>query len=497
MFTKGYWQELTIKKKIMCFTGFVFFAIALVLLFDFWLVKFTLLDIGGVLGSNSRTNYVMQTLKEESSLFEKYMKNGKEEVRNELKDAIIESKKSLDNLPMDYFSIGAERYARTQSLKNAYEVYEQKRDSLLNRQVNEEYYIQELYEVYDMQKYLVSYAETLTNMAVKSGNDIYISSVPILVCLPYITIVISIIILAGGTYASKMMYHSMVEPVFKIANASKKIANNEFFITDIEVENKDELGEMVHAFNKMKYATSQYITALEEQRKAMDLLHEEELSKLATEKQLDSIHLELLKSQIQPHFLFNTLNVISGMAALEDAQVTEKMIKALSNLFRYNLKTPEEEVVLNKELKVLEDYMYLQKMRFGDRVNYEINCEVDDETVFVPSFMLQPLVENAIIHGISPKEDGGKILVHIWEYKDSINITVNDTGVGMNEEKLEVLRKSLNESPLENKSIGLRNIYHRIKKLYGDFTFDIYSRENEGTLIKIGIRRGKDESINS
>lgn len=118
------------------------------------------------------------------------------------------------------------------------------------------------------------------------------------------------------------------------------------------MQNEDELGELVHAFNKMKYATGEYIMALEEKRKTLDLLHEEELEKLETEKRLEMIKLELLKSQINPHFLFNTLNVISGMARLEEAQTTEKMILALSSLFRYNLKTPEQFVLLAKELNV-------------------------------------------------------------------------------------------------------------------------------------------------
>ena len=118
--------------------------------------------------------------------------------------------------------------------------------------------------------------------------------------------------------------------------------------------------------------------ALEEKRKTLDLLHEEELGKLETEKRLEMIKLELLKSQINPHFLFNTLNVISGMAKLEEAETTEKMFLALSSLFRYNLKTPEQSVPLAKELKVVADYMYLQQMRFGERIRYELNCKVED-----------------------------------------------------------------------------------------------------------------------
>ena len=91
-------------------------------------------------------------------------------------------------------------------------------------------------------------------------------------------------------------------------------------------------------------------------------------------------------------FLFNTLNVIAGMANLEDAPTTEQMIEALSSLFRYNLKNQEKEALLFQELKIAGDYMYLQKMRFGSRVEYEVNCEVDEKTTVVPTFTFQPLL---------------------------------------------------------------------------------------------------------
>ena len=206
-------------------------------------------------------------------------------------------------------------------------------------------------------------------------------------------------------FADKNRHQIFIEP--------EGLSTNEMYVggmssslpEDVQVQNEDELGELVHAFNKMKYATGEYIMALEEKRKTLDLLHEEELEKLETEKRLEMIKLELLKSQINPHFLFNTLNVISGMARLEEAQTTEKMILALSSLFRYNLKTPEQFVLLAKELNVAADYMYLQQMRFGDRITYRKDCSVDADKVIVPAFTFQPLVENAMKHGIDYMEE--------------------------------------------------------------------------------------------
>lgn len=102
-----------------------------------------------------------------------------------------------------------------------------------------------------------------------------------------------------------------------------------------------------------------------------ELLHKEELERVEMEKQLEAARLEFLKSQINPHFLFNTLNMISCTAKLEKAGTTEKMIASLSSLFRYNLKMSEQVVFLEQELKIVDDYIYIQKMRFGGRIRYE------------------------------------------------------------------------------------------------------------------------------
>ena len=191
-----------------------------------------------------------------------------------------------------------------------------------------------------------------------------------------------------------------------------------------------------------------------------------------------------LQSQINPHFLFNTLNVISGMARLEEAQTTEKMILALSSLFRYNLKTPEQFVLLAKELNVAADYMYLQQMRFGERIRYELDCKARQELVMVPAFTFQPLVENAIIHGIAPKEEGGSIRIVVRQKENRLRIAIGDDGIGMTEEQL---KNRLKTTDAGHGGIGLGNVYRRITAMYPDGDFEICSKKDAGTVIVIDI----------
>ena len=260
-----------------------------------------------------------------------------------------------------------------------------------------------------MQGYLQTYARRLMQSTLKEGKRSYQEKVPLLYDLPYMIMACSVLMIITVICLTKLLSNTLIAPMVKLAHSSREIARNDFGGEDLVVENRDEMGELVQAFNKMKHATEGYINTLKEKNEMAERLHKEEVERIEMEKRLDAARLELLKSQINPHFLFNTLNMISCMAKLEEARTTERMISSLGNLFRYNLKTSEQIVPLERELKVVQDYMYIQQMRFGSRISHDLRVEVDGSETMIPAFTLQPLVENAIIHGIARKEEGGRI----------------------------------------------------------------------------------------
>ncbi|MBQ8857341.1 MAG: histidine kinase [Lachnospiraceae bacterium] len=481
------WQAMTIRQKITAYTVTVFLCIFLSVVFNIWVAKFSLGDFNNILNESSKSSAFVQAIENESRLFELYIKNSTTENRRMLNQAMEETQAALQALPFDYEEIGQIRYAQTWSVRNCYEVYVEKRDIMLRTPEESRSYVDRLYEVYDIQEYLRSYAAQLMDDTLAEGSEVYRNKISSMIFIPFIIAVCSVIILLWMTELSAIMKRTIVTPVMKLVEFAKRIANNDFFIEDVQIDNHDEIGELAHAFNKMKYATGEYILGLEERRKTLDLLYAEELEKLEAERRLEAMKLEVLKNQVNPHFLFNTLNVIGGMAMLENAKTTEKMIMALSNLFRYNLKNPNPEAILSQELNVVKDYMYIQQMRFGERLSYSVKCELDENTVLIPTFTFQPLVENAIIHGLAPKEEGGRINVRLWETESEILITFHDTGVGMSKEKLENLKKRLADGMINGDSIGVGNVYRRFKIMYPEGRFEIYSRETKGTLIKIRI----------
>jgi two-component system, LytTR family, sensor kinase len=189
--------------------------------------------------------------------------------------------------------------------------------------------------------------------------------------------------------------------------------------------------------------------------------------------------MDALTSQINPHFLFNTLNTVSSLIRF-DPDMARGVVLKLSNILRRLLRKHETFVPLREELEFIDDYLDIEVIRFG-RDNLQIFKEVDEETLdaFIPSMLLQPIIENAIKHGLAPRLAGGQIHLRTLRRDGRLSIQIEDNGLGMSAERL---------AEVYGGGIGISNVHARLRLLYGDqFEMDIRSREGEGTQIRIEI----------
>lgn len=488
---RNIWLTISIKKKIGIFAAMVILIMALSATFSICIMNFSLGGFNTILNDNSRCHDFQEALDLEIESFADYIRDATPDTRDQYVLSCVRTERCLRSLPFDYARIGTERYARTWSILNGYETYQAYRDELAETQVRESDFVERLYRVYKMQEYLQTYARRLVQVTLKEGNDSYQEKVPVFYNMPYLILAISAVFMGFVMFLTKILSNALVSPAVLLAQCARKIAKNDFTGEDPSVENRDEMGELVQAFNKMKRSTKGYIDTLKENHRMSELLHREEIERVEMEKQLSGARLELLKSQINPHFLFNTLNMIACMAKLEEAVTTERMISSMGSLFRYNLKTSEQIVTLARELKVVQDYMYIQQMRFGSRILYSCDLKVDAEQAMIPAFTLQPVVENAMVHGLSKKEQGGRVHVRIWEQGNRLVISVADTGLGMSEERLAEVTEAMKERRTSRIGIGLGNIYKRIHMMYKQGEFRIASIEGRGTVIQMFIPQEK------
>ena len=388
--------EKKVKRIAVCAGAVVFFSIGANLAVS-W---FGLGSFGSILEQNAGSLAFWSAMEEERLAFARYVGTALPEERERFEQSRMETRRRLEELPVDYRETGSERYARTWSIRNMYENYETELEVLEETDREDPEYVNRLYRIYRVQNYLKDKAGQLEQMTMEDGSERYEKHRFLFSVLPAASILWGIAALWMVKRLNGSVRRNIVEPVVMLAGQADRIRKNDFSGPELTAEGEDEISRLIRSFNKMKQATRGYIEALKEKNE--------------TERQLEAVRLQLLKNQINPHFLFNTLNMIAGTAQIEDAAATEKMIQALSRLFRYNLKSTASVMPLERELKVVQDYMYLQQMRFGKRVQYETGCDPETMEILVPSFMLQPLVENAVKHGISARSKGGRIVMNCW-----------------------------------------------------------------------------------
>ena len=433
-----------------------------------------------LLEDNAACYAVQDAIKEETRAFEHYVREPSQESSQTFADACAAAEESLAALPFDYAKIGEDRYARTWSLRQGYAGYQKARDAFLQLAPSAEDYVERMYAVMDQQDYLAEYALRLTQATLEQENTTYSSQATRLQRLPWLYFGLLAAAVALMLLLIRVLNRAVVQPLLRLAQASRSIAGGDYTGADLPVHSGDEVGQLTGTFNRMKHAMAEHLSTL-------NALHREEVRNLALEKDLEHTRLEVLKSQVNPHFLFNTLNMISCMARLEDASTTDQMIVHLGSLFRHNLRTKQQEVTLEEELDGLEDYIYLQQMRFDGRITVEEKIEADPAAVRLPSFTLQPIVENAFSHGLKSCEEGGRILLRGWMQGRTLILTVADNGRGMTPAELDALQEKIAQSERTGRSIGLGNISRRITMLYPEGRMQVFSREGHGTVIRFEI----------
>lgn len=216
-----------------------------------------------------------------------------------------------------------------------------------------------------------------------------------------------------------------------------------------------------------------------------------EAEKLASQAQFKA-----LQSQINPHFLFNTLNAVSQLAILERADTTAEAIFSLSSLLRRSLQQNSGIASLQEEVNYINKYFKIKKMMYRDRI--EFITEIDESCLhlLVPAFTIQPLVENSLLHGLEPKEEGGRLLLEIRRIGKFVSVQIKDDGLGFTKRKLDAVKKlKKTYSSSETTGIGIENVIYRLQDFFGDrFYWEIDSEPGRGTSVTLFLPETREVS---
>lgn len=288
-----------------------------------------------------------------------------------------------------------------------------------------------------------------------------------------IGLVFSLSFMVLAIYLSYLFSSRLTEPIISLANTMKNVDIDEFKLRKIEENN--EIGLLENGYNMLMV-------------RIRNLIDQEYKSEI----ELKNAQLKALQAQINPHFLYNTLQMMGGIALSNNVHEIYSIANTMADMFRYNISGGSDLVSINDEIKHTENYLYIQKLRFQNRIQVDLILDESISNVLIPKFTLQPLVENAFEHGLSKRTQGGKLVIRVKETIDHLEITVWDNGEGMDENQTESLMEQIrNHNPLvpgQNFGIGLKNVNARLRLLFSDdYKFDINSKPKEFTEVKLSI----------
>ncbi|MBW8349798.1 sensor histidine kinase [Bacillus sp. IITD106] len=284
-----------------------------------------------------------------------------------------------------------------------------------------------------------------------------------------------------GLLIAYIFSRDITNPINRLTNFAREIAKGNLDGEEIQLNRKDELGFLTKTINQMRRDLSYYVKQIKE--------------KSEQEKLLKEMELKSLQSQINPHFLFNALNTIARTAYLEGSQHISNLITALSKMLRYNLGKIEKPVTLKDEINNVREYFYIQKTRFGERINFKLDLPDDYASVRLPILTVQPLVENAFIHGIESMESKGEIKVNVEGQGPYTIVSIIDNGTGMDPKIVQQLKDRKEVTNISKKKdstgLGLANVIRRLELFYQRTdVVQIESELGKGTTIMLKLGDG-------
>jgi HAMP domain-containing protein len=275
-------------------------------------------------------------------------------------------------------------------------------------------------------------------------------------------------------------------PLHRLAGAATAFAGGNLSVAPVEYRGEDEIGGLVRSFNRMTAEIRDLINDVKGKAALEIRLHEQELRAAEAEASLRKTELELLQAQINPHFLFNALSAASALSRAEEAPNTRIAVESIAQIMRYTLASREGPSTVGKEWETVRSYLYLQGVRFGRRLSWSAEADADCLGAEIPPFSVQPFVENAVIHGIEPRERGGTVEVRARRGADGrIAITVKDDGAGMDERTLAEINAPGAETIRTHFGVG--NVSRRLELIYGVPVVRVESESGAGTTVTIRL----------
>ena len=347
-----------------------------------------------------------------------------------------------------------------------------------------------LYEARRISTYIKEYCDLLLETYIESGYDHYNSLETAQKSALVMEALALLLLMAGAVLGIRTLHSNFARPLSCLYDASTKISEGDFDVAVPEEYGDETMRSLSRTYNTMAMSIQRMVEDLNWAQKVKTELLNEQLKNTEYQRLLEQASFLALQSQVNPHFMFNTLNSISRTIMLGRSDDAVSMIDALAVLLRYNLADAYAPATLSEELEVIRQYMTIQQCRFPDRIHAEYKYDPAlANAVQIPRFTLQPIVENAVIHGLEPKLGPGTLHIEAKQDGDVCQIDIWDDGVGMSRETLEaVLTGTHRGRKGHTNSIGVNNTKKRMQVFtHMEDCFHMESEPGKGMLVRLRL----------
>ncbi len=315
-------------------------------------------------------------------------------------------------------------------------------------------------------RYINTYIYQLNNLQFRQNSSNYQILLSAMDVLEKVSMVILLIVFLLGIFITVLMVRNMIRPLMALSSTAHEVAQGNLDVPLLPIVSEDEVGTVTHGFNQMLISIREYIVRQKESLETEARLKERELS---MEAHLKEAQLKYLQAQINPHFLFNSLNAGAQLALMEDAEKTSVFLERMADYFRYNVHAMADDSTLAEEIEAVDSYIYILNVRFAGDITYIKDVEDGLGNIRIPSMILQPIVENAVQHGIHDCMEEGWIRLEVHREETHLRITVSDNGEGMPPELIQAVLEGRLPSDGENSNstgIAIDNVIHRLRLYY-------------------------------
>lgn len=333
-------------------------------------------------------------------------------------------------------------------------------------------------EAEKVKNYLLAYVSRLNEIQFQDNSGNYLLLQKSLHYMEVVGTVMFLIVILCDTVLVVMLTRHLTNPLRTLSKRAGEVTAGDLSVEIPVFHTGDEVESLSKAFEKMMESIRSYVEA---QRISMEKENALRQKELKTQALLKDAQLKYLQSQMNPHFLFNTLNAGMQLAYMEDAEKTAAFIENMAEFFRYNLTKINQDATLEDEIQLVDHYIYILNVRFAGDIHFKKEIEAGLEKVLVPSMILQPLVENAVQYGIRGIEWEGWITLRVCRKTDGIFIEIQDNGRGMSRELVERVMRGENVKNKKNSKsngIGIYNVRERLQMYYG--SEDVLQIQSDG-----------------